>query len=151
VPVVTALAGLAVIILGGRLLVDGAVSFARDVGLSEEVIGLTVVAAGTSAPELVTSIVAAVRRQSEVALGNVLGSNIYNALGIGGVTALIAPTPVPAQIASFDVPVMIGASVLLLVFAWSGRRLSRAEGGILLAAYVAYVGYLLIALNGGAA
>jgi cation:H+ antiporter len=151
VPVVTALAGLAVIILGGRLLVDGAVTFARDVGLSEEVIGLTIVAAGTSAPELVTSIVAAVRRQSEVALGNVLGSNIYNALGIGGVTALIAPTPVPAQIASFDIPVMIGASVLLLVFAWSGRRLSRAEGGILLAAYVAYVGYLLIALNGGAA
>jgi cation:H+ antiporter len=151
VPAATALAGLAVIILGGRLLVDGAVSLARVVGLSEEVIGLTVVAAGTSAPELVTSLVAAARRQSEVALGNVLGSNIYNALGIGGFTALIAPTPVPAQIAGFDLPVMIGASALLLLFAWSGRRVSRLEGGALLTAYIAYVGYLLFGLGGGAA
>ena len=149
IPAATALAGLAVIILGGRFLVDGAVSLARVVGLSEEVIGLTVVAAGTSAPELVTSLVAAFRRQSEVALGNVLGSNIYNALGIGGLTAVIAPTPVPAQIAGFDIPVMIGASVLLLVFAWSGRRLSRLEGGVLLAAYVTYVAYLLLAHAGG--
>jgi cation:H+ antiporter len=151
IPVVTALGGLAVIILGGRLLVEGAVTLARVLGLSEEVIGLTVVAAGTSAPELVTSLVAAVRRQSEVALGNVLGSNIYNALGIGGLTGVIAPTAVPAQIASFDIPVMIAASVLLLVFAWSGRRLSRLEGGVLVAAYVTYVGYLLLALNGGGA
>lgn len=145
VPVLTALGGLAVIILGGRLLVEGAVTLARVVGLSEEVIGLTVVAAGTSAPELVTSLVAAVRRQSEVALGNVLGSNIYNSLGIGGVTALISPTPVPQQIASFDVPVMLGASALLLLFAWSGRRLSRVEGGVLLLAYLTYIGFLLLA------
>jgi cation:H+ antiporter len=151
VPVLIAVAGLAVIILGGRLLVNGAVTLARVLGLSEEIIGLTIVAVGTSAPELVTSIVAALRRQSEVALGNVLGSNIYNALGIGGLTALIAPTPVPAQIARFDVPVMIGASALLLAFAWSGRRVSRREGGVLLAAYLAYVGYLLFALGGGAA
>jgi cation:H+ antiporter len=148
VPLLTAVGGLAVIVLGGRLLVDGAVTLARIVGLSEEVIGLTVVAAGTSAPELVTSIVAAVRRQSEVALGNVLGSNIYNAFGIGGLTALIAPTPVPAQIAWFDLPVMIGASLVLLAFAWTGRRLSRLEGGVLLAAYVGYVGYLLLAVDG---
>lgn len=145
VPALTAVAGLAVIIFGGRFLVDGAVGFARMVGLSEELIGLTIVAIGTSAPELVTSVVAALRRQSDVALGNILGSNIYNVLGIGGVTALIAPTQIPAEIANFDVPVMIGVSVVLLIFARTGRRLSRIEGGVLVAGYVAYVAYLLAA------
>ena len=93
-------------------------------------------------PELVTSVVAAIRKHSDVALGNVLGSNIYNTLGIGGVTALISPTDVPAQIVRFDNPVMILVSVLLLVFAWTGNRIGRREGGALVLGYVAYVATL---------
>ena len=134
-----AIGGLVLIMLGGRFLVDGAIDLARSLGVSETVIGLTIVAVGTSMPELVTSVLAALRRQSEVALGNVLGSNIYNTLGIGGVTAVIHPTTVPAQIVNFDNPVMIGASVLLLVFAATGLRISRREGLALLSGYVLYV------------
>lgn len=143
VPLAMAIGGLAVIILGGRLLVDGAVQAARALGMSEEVIGLTIVAVGTSMPEFVTSVVAAIRRQMDVALGNILGSNIYNILGIGGVTALIAPTAVPAQIATFDNWVMVGVSALLLLFAWTGRRLSRFEGGVFVALYIGYVAFLI--------
>lgn len=143
VPTVLAIGGLALIILGGRLLVGGAVDLARIVGMSEAVIGLTIVAVGTSAPELVTSVVAAIRRQSDVAIGNILGSNIYNVLGIGGVTGLISPTVVPAEMAGFDIPVMIGASVLLLFFAWTGARINRWEGGGFLVLYAAYVWWLV--------
>jgi cation:H+ antiporter len=143
VPLLTAIAGLAVIIFGGRFLVDGAVQLARILGMSEAVIGLTIVAVGTSMPELVTSVVAAIKKQADVALGNILGSNIYNILGIGGVTALIAPTEIPEQIATFDNPVMIGASLLLLLFAFTGRRISRVEGGVFVALYAGYVTYLI--------
>lgn len=141
-PVLTALAGLACVVLGGRLLVDGAVGLARAMEVSETVIGLTIVAVGTSMPELVTSLVAAARKQGEVALGNVLGSNIYNILGIGGATGLIAPTAVPPEIAGFDLWVMLGVSLLLLLFARTGWRVGRREGGVLLAAYAAYVWWL---------
>jgi cation:H+ antiporter len=139
VPILLAIGGLVIVVIGGRLLVDGAVALARDFGISETVIGLTIVAVGTSMPELVTSIVAAIRRHGDVALGNVLGSNIYNLLGIGGVTALIAPTDVPEQIIRFDAPLMLGVSVLLLLFCYTGRGISRAEGGVLLAGYGAYL------------
>lgn len=145
VPVATAVAGLVAIIFGGQFLVEGAVELARVAGLSEAVIGLTIVAVGTSLPELVTSVVAAIRRQADVALGNVLGSNIYNALGIGGITALIAPTPVPQRIAQLDMPIMLAASVLLVLFAWTGQRISRAEGAAFVGLYVAYVVWLLAA------
>jgi cation:H+ antiporter len=137
-----ALGGLVLVILGGGLLVDGAISLARDLGISETVIGLTIVAVGTSMPELITSLVAAIRRQSDVALGNILGSNIYNILGILGVTGLIAPTAVPAEIARFDNPVMLAVSVALLLFAWSGLRIGRREGAALLAGYVLYVWWI---------
>ena len=143
VPIATAIAGLAIIIFGGRLLVSGAVDLARLLGMSETVIGLTIVAVGTSMPELVTSVLAAIRKQADVALGNVLGSNIYNVLGIGGLTALISPTPVPVQIATIDIPLMIAASLLLFVFARSGARLSRIEGGIFIGLYAGYVGWLI--------
>ncbi len=135
-------AGLALVIFGGKFFVEGAIGLARLIGLSETVIGLTVVAVGTSMPELVTSVVAALRKHADVALGNILGSNIYNILGIGGLTALIAPTDVPAQIVRFDNPVMIAASALLVFFAWSGRTITRVEGGVLLAGYVAYIALL---------
>jgi cation:H+ antiporter len=134
-----ALGGLVLVVVGGGWLVDGAIGLARAWGISETVIGLTIVAVGTSTPELVTSIVAAVKRQSDVALGNVLGSNIYNILGIGGVTALIAPTEIPATIATFDAPVMLAISLVLLALARTGFRIGRREGGLLVAGYAGYV------------
>lgn len=137
--VAMALGGIAVVVLGGRLLVDGAIELAQTLGIAESVIGLTIVAVGTSMPELVTSVVAAARKQSDVALGNVLGSNIYNILGIGGVTGLIAPTAVPPEMVRFDSPVMVAVSALALVFAWTGMRIGRREGGVLLGAYAAYI------------
>jgi len=127
------------VIAGGKLLVDCATGVARSFGISETVIGLTVVAIGTSLPELVTSVIAAVRRQGDMALGNILGSNIYNILGIGGVTALIAPTVIPAQIVRFDNLIMLAVSAALLVIARTGYRIGRIEGLALMAGYGAYV------------
>jgi len=138
-PLLVALAGLGVVVLGGKLLVEGAIGIARAASISEAVIGLTIVAIGTSLPELVTSIVAALRRHSDVAVGNILGSNIFNVLGVGGVTALIAPTVVPPEIVRFDGPVMIAASVALLIIAWTGHRISRLEGAALLSSYALYL------------
>ncbi|MDF2233355.1 calcium/sodium antiporter [Albimonas sp. CAU 1670] len=138
-PLVIALAGLALVVAGGALLVNGAVALARGFGVSETVIGLTIVAVGTSAPELVTSVIAALKRQGDVAFGNVVGSNIYNILGIGGVTALIAPSHVPAEIVRFDAPAMVAVSLLLVVFAATGLRIGRREGAVLVAGYAGYV------------
>jgi cation:H+ antiporter len=142
-PTVMALGGLAVIIVGGKLLVDGAIGLSRALGMSETVIGLTIVAVGTSMPELVTSVVAALRKHGDVALGNVMGSSIYNILGIGGTTALIAPTGVPAEIAAFHAPLMVITSVALFLLAWTSLRITRLEGAALLAGYVAYIYVLL--------
>jgi cation:H+ antiporter len=141
-PAALALGGLFLLVVGSRFLVGGSIDLARVLGVSETVIGLTIVAAGTSMPELATSALAALRRQADVAIGNVLGSNIYNILGIGGVTALIAPTAVPAEIMRFDLPVMIAASAGLLLLLWTGRRLSRWEGALLFALYGVYVWWL---------
>jgi cation:H+ antiporter len=131
-------AGLVLIIGGGTLLVKGAVGIATAWGVSDTVIGLTIVAVGTSFPELVTSAMAALKRQGDIALGNVLGSNIYNVLFIGGVTGLVAPSEVPASILGFDLWLLIGVSLAVMVFAWTGGRLSRREGLILTAAYGVY-------------
>ncbi len=127
---------------GGWLLVEGATDLARAFGVSETVIGLTVVAVGTSLPELVTSVVAALRRQADVAFGNIIGSNIYNVLGIGGVTGLVAPVAIPPEIASFDLPIMVGITALMLVFAFTGRAIVRWEGAALIAGYGAYLYFL---------
>ncbi len=134
-----ALGGLVAILLGGGLLVDGAVTLARTFGISETVIGLTIVAIGTSMPELVTSLMAALRRQGDVAFGNIVGSNIYNILGIGGATALIAPGAVPVEIARFDALVMLGVTLLLVLVAATGLKVDRREGGVLLAGYGIYL------------
>jgi cation:H+ antiporter len=131
--------GLVLVVIGGKFLVDGAVALARGYGISETVIGLTIVAVGTSMPELVTSVVAAFRRQAEVAFGNVVGSNIYNILGIGGVTALIAPTTVPPEMVRFDNLIMVGVSLVLFAFAWTGLRIGRREGGLLICGYLIYL------------
>ncbi len=134
-----AIAGLALVVIGGHFLVAGAVSLARAFGISETIIGLTIVAVGTSTPELVTSVVAAVRKEADVAFGNVVGSNIYNILGIGGVTALVAPVRVPDEIVRFDNWVLLGMSTLVVALAYTSRRITRWEGGLLIAGYVAYV------------
>lgn len=138
-----AFAGLGLLVWGADLLVEGAISTARVVGISESVIGLTIVAIGTSLPELVATLAAALKGRSDVAFGNIVGSNLYNVLGILGVTALIQPLAIPADIGVVDWAVLIGSACLLLVFAASGRRLTRLEGAILLALYCGYVGYLL--------
>lgn len=133
--------GLALIVGGGSLLVEAAIGIAQQLGVSDTVIGLTIVAVGTSLPELVTSAMAAWRRQGDIALGNVLGSNIYNILFIGGLTGAIAPTSVPASIMAFDLWVLVAVSLVVLLFAFSGGRLSRREGFVLVAAYIAYAAH----------
>lgn len=142
VSILFAAGGLVATMVGAQLLVDSAIQLARAAGISETILGLTVVAVGTSLPELATSIMAAVRRQSDVAFGNIIGSNIYNVLGILGVTAIVSPIPVPPEIAAVDIWVMLGATVLMVGFAVTGWRLSRVEGGVFLLLYLGYVLYL---------
>ena len=131
--------GIGVIVAGGTLLVDAAIEIAERLGVSDEVIGLTIVAAGTSMPELATTVIAAIRKESDIALGNVLGSNIFNIFFIGGVTGLVAPGPIPEAIMARDLWLLVAASAVAIVFAWSGGRIGRREGGLLIAAYVAFL------------
>jgi len=137
-----AIGGLILVIIGARLLVFGAVDLARLAGVSETIVGLTIVAIGTSLPELVTAVVAAIKRQSDIAFGNIIGSNIYNVLGIMGITALVHPIEIPIEIAHVDIWVMMAATLALIVCAVTSWRVTRAEGGALLAAYTGYIGYL---------
>ncbi|MEQ8246929.1 MAG: calcium/sodium antiporter [Alphaproteobacteria bacterium] len=135
------LAGLGIVLLvaGAKVMVDGASGIAASFGISEAVIGLTVVAVGTSLPELATAIVAAIRRHGEVALANVIGSNIFNILAILGVTALIAPVPVAARFGAVDGPVMLGVAAGAAVLLFARKRLGRPVGAILLLAYAVYL------------
>jgi cation:H+ antiporter len=139
--VVFILGGLGVLVLGARLLTDNSVALAREFGVSEAVIGLTIVAAGTSVPELAASVVAALKNEPDIALGNVIGSNVFNILAILGAGAVVAPLAAPA-ISQLDIWAMVGVSSLLLPLLWTGMRLSRAEGGLLLAAYGVYLYFL---------
>ena len=137
-----ALAALVGVVIGARLLVDSAIVLAHQFGVPETVIGLTVVAVGTSLPELAVSAIAAFRGQGAVAVGNVVGSNIYNVLGILGLTALVHPLAVPPEIAHFDIWVLLGSAAALLYFMIVGRTIGRVAGGLLLAGYAAYVAWL---------
>ncbi len=141
-------AGLAAVLGGAELLVGGATDLAQQFGVPNEIIGLTVVAVGTSLPELATGVVAAVRGHSEVCLGNVLGSNLFNLFGIAGVTALFAPLPFSDKLVSFDLWVLMGTAALLLPFIFTGRRISRLEGVALATLYVAYVTAQFSGLSG---
>jgi len=132
-------AGIAGVVFGGHLLVRGAIDLAAHAGISETVIGLTIVAVGTSLPELATSLVAAIRGQQDICYGNIVGSNIFNVLGIAGVTALTKPVPVPGDILYFDLPVMIAVCLVMSIFSATGARLTRGEGAILLAGYGVYL------------
>ncbi|WP_319823667.1 calcium/sodium antiporter [Thalassovita sp.] len=131
--------GLLLTLLGARWLVSGAIGLASGLGVSESLIGLTIVAIGTSLPELVTSLVAARRQQSDVAFGNIVGSNIFNLFGILGTTALIRPMEVPPAIASLDIWVMLAATLALMAAAVTGQGISRREGGLMLAGYMLYL------------
>ncbi len=136
--VVTGLTGL---VIGAGWLVDAAVTIALDLGVSEVVVGLTIVAAGTSLPELATSVVAALRGQRDLAIGNVVGSNVFNLVGILGLASLTAPSglPVASQVLALDAWVALGAAALLLPLARSGGALVRWEGAVLVVAYAVYL------------
>jgi cation:H+ antiporter len=125
--------------LGADLLVDGSVNVATALGVSEAVIGLTLVAIGTSLPELATTLAAALRREGGVAVGNVLGSNLFNLLAIIGIASLVGPIPVPEAMMQRDLWVMLGTSLLLAVFLISGRSIGRIAGAGFLAAYAIYL------------
>lgn len=143
-PVLLTLIGLAVLVGGGRLLVTGAIDIARLAGLSETLIGLTIIAIGTSLPELVTSLIAAMRKQAEVAFGNVVGSNIFNVLGIGGVTMAVAPGALPETLLPFDMAVMAASALIILIVGMTTKRFGRLLGLGLFSAYVAFLAYLFI-------
>jgi cation:H+ antiporter len=144
-----ALFGLALLVLGSGWLVDSAVAFALYLGVSELVVGLTIVAVGTSLPEVVTSVIAAMRGERDIAVGNVVGSNIFNILGVLGVASIVAPKGIdvsPAVI-GFDIPVMIAVAFACLPIFFTGGVISRKEGALLLGYYVAYTLYLILAAS----
>jgi len=125
--------------LGAELVVDGATEIARRFGVSEAAIGLTVISIGTSLPELATTLVAAFRRHADVAVGNVIGSNLFNILAIGGITAMVVPLPVPPAFLTFDLWVMLGSALLVVPFAFLRGTITRTAGFIFTALYVAYL------------
>jgi cation:H+ antiporter len=142
--------GLVLLVVGSNFLVEGAVSLARALGLSELVIGLTVIAIGTSLPELATSILAAIRGERDIAVGNIVGSNIFNLLCVLGLASLVSPAAisVAASALAFDFPVMIAVAVACLPIFFTGYAINRWEGLLFLAYYAAYTGYLVMASNG---
>jgi len=133
------LVGIIALPIGADILVDAARALATDMGVSEEVIGLTLVAVGTSLPELATTVMAAIRRQADVALGNVIGSNLLNILAIMGIASLFGPLAVPASMLQLDIWVMLAAALLLAPFVLMGIKLGRRVGTVFLVAYAAYI------------
>jgi cation:H+ antiporter len=138
------LVGLVALVVGSRWFVDLALDLAQRAGVPELVIGLTIVAAGTSLPELVTSLVAAARGSADIAVGNVIGSNIFNLLGILGVSAMIGPQQVGQETLFWHAPVMLASTLALLPLVRTGSVISRREGGALLACYAVYIALVLV-------
>jgi cation:H+ antiporter len=136
--------GIIMLAFGANMLVDSATELARAFGVSELVIGLTIVAGGTSAPELVTSLMAILRGKADLSVGNVLGSCIFNILGILGITAVVVPIEIPSSVFFFDLPVMVILALACLPFFFSGGRISRVEGAVLLAIWMAYTVLLYV-------
>lgn len=145
VNLILVVAGLALLVLGSRWFVNSAVSFASYLGVSELIIGLTIVAAGTSMPEVVTSVIAAIRGERDIAVGNVVGSNIFNILGVLGITSILAPSGiiVSEAIIGFDLPLMIAVAIACLPIFFTGGTISRWEGALFLSYYIAYTLYLV--------
>lgn len=138
-PLLVAAFGLTLVLVGASWLVDSSIAIAKRLGVNESIVGLTIVAAGTSMPELVTSLVAAIKREGDIAIGNIIGSNIFNILGILGVTALVEPIVVPSQIRNVDGFLMCAVTLLFVAASITGRRISRGEGALFLALYVGYL------------
>jgi len=140
-------AGLGSLVLGATWLVDSAVRFAQYLGVSELVIGLTIVAAGTSLPEVATSIIAALRGQRDIAVGNVVGSNVFNILGVLGLSSVVSQTgiAVAPSVLAFDLPVMIAVALACLPIFFTGNLIARWEGALFLGLYAAYMAYVLLA------
>lgn len=136
--------GLALLVLGARWLVDGAVAFARMLGVSELIIGLTIVAVGTSLPEIATSIIAGLRGERDIVVGNVVGSNIFNILLVLGLCSIIAPIDVSPTALAVDMPVMVLVAAICFPIFYTGKLVSRWEGGLFVGYYVAYTLYLII-------
>lgn len=134
-----ALGGIIGVVIGAEMLVSSAIVLAKKLEVSEALIGLTLVAVGTSLPELATCVIAALRRHGDIALGNIVGSNIFNSLGIAGATALVVPIEVPTEIARLDIWIMLAAALLLVAFVRSDWKISRQEGIIFLVIYAAYL------------
>ena len=135
---------MAALIFGGQLFVDGATGIARNLGVSESIIGLTLVAGGTSLPELATSIVAALKKNPEIAIGNVIGSNLFNIFFVLGCSASITPLHL-SGITNFDLLTLVGSGILLWLFGlfFAKRTITRIEGGIMILCYVAYTMVLI--------
>ena len=142
--------GLLLLTSGGHLLVDASVVIAINLGLSERIIGLTVIAIGTSLPALMTSLIAAMRGERDIAVGNVIGSNLFNLLGVLGLTALVAPVPltISPNALVFDLPIMLGVAVLCVPLFYSGYRIDRIEGLFLLSLYLTY-GLHIVSISTG--
>ena len=138
-------AGLAFLAGGATLLVQGATDIARSFGISEAIIGLSLVAIGTSLPELATGVVAALRRHTDIIIGNVLGSNLFNILCILGLSAMLSPLPVSAHIGTYDIWIMLAVAVLLAIALKTGHKISRTEGFLMIALYAAYMVWLYMA------
>jgi len=134
--------GLALLIIGADLFLKGAIALAKIFNISEVVIGLTIVAVGTSLPELFTSVVASIKKESDIAVGNVVGSNIFNILSIVGITAIISPVS-SAGISPVDLTIMLAAALVLLPLSYTNFKISRAEGLFLIIGYIAYIIFLL--------
>jgi cation:H+ antiporter len=137
--------GIAFLVAGAHFLVTGATAIASRFGISNAVIGLSLVAVGTSLPELATAIVSAYRKHSDVVIGNIIGSNLFNILGILGVTGLIAPLPVAGRIADVDIWIMLVVAIALSPIIWTGHKISRVEGAVFLVLYCVYVVWLFTA------
>ena len=147
------IAGLIMLVIGSRWLVDGAVSFARLLGVDELVIGLTIIAAGTSLPEVAASIIASIKGERDIAVGNVVGSNIFNIFSVLGLSSIVAPAgiPVPPAALNFDMWVMLAVAVACLPIFFTGLQIKRWEGAIFLLYYVAYTAFLILDANDHAA
>jgi cation:H+ antiporter len=140
------LLGLGLLVLGSKFLVESAITIARHLGLSETIIGLTIVAAGTSLPEVATSVMASIRGERDIAVGNVVGSNVFNILAVGGLSGIFSPSgiTVAPSIMNFDLPVMLAVAIACFPVFFVGFRISRWNGIFFLAYYVAYTIYLIL-------
>jgi cation:H+ antiporter len=140
-------AGLALLVLGSRWLVEGAIAVARAFGVSELVIGLTIIAAGTSLPEVATSVMASIRGERDIAVGNVVGSNIFNILSVLGLSSIVSPDGirVAPAVLDFDLPVMIAVAIGCLPIFFTGYRIGRREGALFLGYYIAYTTWVVLA------